>query len=31
MGFEDRDYALARWQEHTGGMAEVLEPLFPKR
>jgi methionyl-tRNA synthetase len=31
MGFEDRDYALARWQEQAGGMTEVLEPLFPKR
>jgi methionyl-tRNA synthetase len=31
MGFKDRDYSLARWQEHTGGAAEVLEPLFPKR
>jgi methionyl-tRNA synthetase len=31
MGFENREYGLARWQEHTGGMAELLEPLFPKR
>jgi methionyl-tRNA synthetase len=31
MGFQDRDYWLARWRDHVGGMAEVLEPLFPKR
>jgi methionyl-tRNA synthetase len=31
MGFQDREFSLARWQEHTGGMMGPLEPLFPKR
>jgi methionyl-tRNA synthetase len=31
MGFQDLDYELAVWQEQTGGMADALEPLFPKR
>jgi methionyl-tRNA synthetase len=31
MGFEDRDYSLARWNERIGGTFGPLEPLFPKR
>jgi methionyl-tRNA synthetase len=31
MGFQDREFSLARWLAHTGGMAAPLEPLFPKR
>jgi methionyl-tRNA synthetase len=31
MGFHDREFSLARWLAHTGGMAAPLEPLFPKR
>jgi methionyl-tRNA synthetase len=31
MGFQDLDYELAVWQEQTGGTADALEPLFPKR
>jgi methionyl-tRNA synthetase len=28
---QDTDFSLARWQERTSGMTDVLEPLFPKR
>jgi methionyl-tRNA synthetase len=31
LGIEDRSYEVARWRERTGGAAEALEPLFPKR
>jgi methionyl-tRNA synthetase len=31
MGFQDRDYSLAPWNERIGGMFGPLEPLFPKR
>jgi methionyl-tRNA synthetase len=30
LGFQDLDYQLATWAERTGGMADVLEPLFPR-
>jgi methionyl-tRNA synthetase len=30
LNFQDRDFALATWRDHVGGMAEALEPLFPK-
>jgi methionyl-tRNA synthetase len=31
MGFQDTEFSLARWHEHTGGTMGALEPLFPKR
>jgi methionyl-tRNA synthetase len=30
LNFHDRDFALTTWRDHVGGMAEALEPLFPK-
>ena len=30
LNFQDRDFALATWRDRVGGMAEALEPLFPK-
>jgi methionyl-tRNA synthetase len=31
LGFSDRRFELAEWLERTGGTADAIEPLFPKR
>jgi methionyl-tRNA synthetase len=30
LGVQDLDYRFANWAEQTGGMADALEPLFPR-